>query len=88
MKPVIRKNDPHTCPADKHATGVVMEGASSVLVNNIALSYVGAKCHCQSVIVVGSLSVFVEGKPVAFDGSTTNHGGTVKATTTNVLIGG
>jgi uncharacterized Zn-binding protein involved in type VI secretion len=83
--------DAHGCPACPHAcTGPLIMGSPSFFVNGMPAGHVGPPCvgvHAACCgpnmwsVAVGSLTVFINGKPAARKDDVTQHcGGTGKIT--------
>ena len=99
MPPAARITDMHTCPMQTpglppipHVGGpVIGPGVPTVLIGKLAASVVGDNLTCvgpPDVIVKGSATVLIGGKPAARVGDTTGHGGSVVMGFPTVLIGG
>ncbi|ATC98184.1 MULTISPECIES: PAAR domain-containing protein [Pseudoalteromonas] len=93
--PAARITDMHVCPM---VTGVVphvggpISGPSvpNVLIGGLPAAVVGDMAVCvgpPDVIVKGSTSVLISGRPAARMGDTTSHGGNIVLGMPNVLIG-
>lgn len=96
MKPAARVTDMHTCPMVApgpvpHVGGPILPPcATTVLVAGLPAARVGDHATCvgpPDSIVMGSLGVFVEGKPFARLGDPTAHGGVIVAGCPTVLVG-
>ena len=93
--PAARLTDPHVCPmvdgVKPHVGGPLLVGAVNVLVCALPAANVGTACTCvgaPDVIVRGSSSVLVGGRPAARMLDQTAHGGVIMMGAPNVLIGG
>ncbi len=95
MKPAARIGDMHTCPMVNgtvpHVGGPVLPPcAVTVTIGGIPAARVGDMATCvgpPDVIAMGSMGVFIEGKPAARLGDTTAHGGVIVAGCPTVLVG-
>jgi uncharacterized Zn-binding protein involved in type VI secretion len=89
-----RIDDPHTCPAPKHAGGPIQSGSGDVEINDKPAARATDAALCAGVgakdmIVTGSALVTINDKPAARAGDRTMHAqGTVTAGSDNVEIGG
>ncbi len=95
MPPASRVTDIHSCPistaAGVPASGVVVQGAATVLIGNLPAARLGDQHSCftaTGVIVSGSTSVLIENMPAARLGDMTADGGTIDSGLPTVLIGG
>lgn len=94
-KPAARIGDYHSCPAvnpgpSPHVGGPVCSASSNVITGGKPQGRVTDKCVCNGppdVIVKGSATVLVNGKPAARMGDNTAHGGVIVAGLSTVLIG-
>ena len=95
-KPATRIGDNHMCPMTDgpkpHVGGVVLPpGTVTVLTGGLPAATMGDSCLCVSSIpnsiVLGSLGVFIGGRPSARMFDKTLHGGTLISGTPTVLIG-
>lgn len=97
--PAARLTDMHTCPMITpglppipHVGGpIVGPGAPTVLIGKMPAAVVGDNAVClgpSDVIVKGSATVLICGKPAARMGDATGHGGTIVLGCPTVLIGG
>lgn len=97
-KPAARVGDMHTCPMVTpgvppvpHLGGPILPpGVPTVLIGGIPAATLTSQCICMGppdVIVKGSFSVLIGGKPAARMGDTTAHGGTILIGCLTVLIG-
>ena len=95
VKPAARVGDMHTCPMVSgtvpHVGGPILPPcATTVTAGGIPAARVGDRAVCvgpPDSIVMGSLGVFVEGKPFARLGDPTAHGGVIVAGCPTVLVG-
>ena len=98
-QPAARSGDMHICPMVipglppvPHVGGPVTgPGCPTVLIGSMPAAVVGDLCICTGppdVIVTGSASVLIGGKPGARMGDSTAHGGAIMAGLPTVLIGG
>lgn len=88
----------HTCPiplvgtTPPHVGGPVMPpGIINVLIENKPAATVGSLCTCTGPpdsIVLGSMTVLINGQQAARVGDTTAHGGQIIAGAGTVTIGG
>lgn len=99
MKPAARVTDMHTCPMltpavppVPHVGGpIVTPGGPTVLIGGLPSATVTSQCVCvgpPDVIVLGSFTVLISGKPAARMGDQTAHGGVIVGGCPTVLIGG
>jgi len=99
MPPAARITDMHTCPMVTpgvppipHVGGpIITPGGPTVLIGNLPAATVTSQCICvgpPDVIVKGSTTVLICGKPAARMGDMTAHGGTIVAGFPTVMIGG
>ena len=95
-RPVARVSDMHTCPASggpvPHVGGAVLSApVSAVLAGGLPLAGSGGLVGCVGalgVVLSGSATVFVGGRPVARAGDATAHGGVLVGGWPTVLVGG
>jgi len=90
-----RVGDMHTCPMSDgpkpHVGGPVLKGVETVLIDGMFAATVTSTCTCAGppdVIVKGSMTVYIGGKPAARVGDKTVHGGVVTTGSPTVNIGG
>lgn len=99
MPPAARIADMHVCPMVTpgvppvpHVGGPILPpGAPNVLIGFTPAATVGSMCTCvgpPDVIVKGSMTVMIGGRPAARMGDTTSHGGSVVMGLPTVMIGG
>ncbi|MBF0332118.1 MAG: PAAR domain-containing protein [Alphaproteobacteria bacterium] len=96
MPPAARILDMHVCPMVTglvpHVGGpVVAPCVATVLINFLPAAVVGDTCICAGppdVIVTGSTSVLIGGKPAARLGDGTAHGGRITMGSPTVFVGG
>lgn len=93
-KPAARVGDQHTCPAYcgpvPHIGGPVMVGIPTALIANMPAATLGstATCTCATdVVIQGSPTVLVGGKPLARMGDAMAHGGKLVVGSPTVLVG-
>ena len=95
MPPAARLTDMHTCPMSSgpvpHVGGpIVSPGVPTVLIEYLPAAVVTDMCICvgpPDVIVKGSMSVVVGGRPAARLGDKTAHGGVIVTGAPTVIIG-
>lgn len=98
MPPAATITSLHTCPMVTpglppipHVGGPVLgPGCPTVLISGLPAACVGDSALCvgpPDSIVKGSATVLFGGKPAAYMGSTTAHGGAIVLGIPNVLIG-
>ncbi len=90
-KPAARSLDLHICPI--HVGGIIAlkPGIPKVMIKGQPAVSSGDMCTCPgppNPILLGSTSVFIEGKPAARMGDATLHGGIISSGCPQVLIGG
>lgn len=99
MPSAARLTDLHTCPMVTpgvppvpHVGGPILgPGAPTVLIGGLPTATVGDPCLCigpPDVVVNGSSSVFICGRPAARMGDGTAHGGSIAVGMPTVQIGG
>ncbi len=99
MPPAARITDMHTCPMATpglppipHAGGPVGGPCvPNVLIGALPAAVVGDNAICvgpPDVIVKGSMTVLISGRPAARIGDTTAHGGSIVMGLPTVIIGG
>lgn len=96
MPPAARLTDMHTCPmvtgVVPHVGGpIVSPGVPTVLIEFLPAAVVTDMCVCvgpPDVIVKGSATVVVGGRPAARIGDQTAHGGVIVTGAPTVVIGG
>lgn len=99
MPPAARLTDMHVCPMQTpavvpipHVGGPIMgPGVPNVLIGNMPAAVVGDIAVCvgpPDVIVKGSATVLISGRPAARMGDMTAHGGTIVVGFPTVMIGG
>lgn len=94
-KPAARMTDLHVCPlitpAGPHVGGPILPpGAPTVLIGGLPAAVAGNLCTCSGppdVLIGGSATVFINGKPAIRMGDNTAHGGMVTGGLPTVLIG-
>ena len=96
MPPAARLTDMHMCPMVTgmvpHVGGpIVSPCVPTVMVSFLPASVVGDQCICAGppdVIVKGSATVMIGGRPAARIGDQTAHGGVITMGSPTVIIGG
>ncbi|HLK27336.1 MAG TPA: PAAR domain-containing protein [Puia sp.] len=96
MPSAARITDMHTCPLSNgpvpHVGGPVTgPSVPTVLIGNLPAAVVSDLCVCvgpPDVIVKGSTSVLIGGRPAARQGDITAHGGVIVGGFPTVQIGG
>ncbi|WP_260736245.1 PAAR domain-containing protein [Tunturiibacter lichenicola] len=99
MPPAARLTDFHACPMETpgdppipHVGGLVVgPGVPTVLIGGLPAAVVGDVAICvgpPDVLVRGSATVMISGRPAVRMGDSTAHGGTVVVGDSTVLIGG
>ena len=94
-KPAARLTDMHICPKVNpggvpHVGGPVIIGSPDVFINFLPAARVGDNLVCvgpPDKIKKGSSSVFVNGKALAYLGSSTSHKGKIIIGSMNVEVG-
>lgn len=77
MIPIARIGDTHVCPIPGHGSSPIVSASSDTLVNTLGAARVGDVCGCGAAITTGFPSIIVDGRPLAYLGSPSNHGGTI-----------
>ncbi len=96
MPPAARLTDMHVCPMVSgtvpHIGGpIVSPCVPTVMVSFLPASVVGDQCVCigpPDVVVKGSATVIIGGRPAARIGDQTAHGGVITTGSPTVIIGG
>ena len=94
MGPAARVADMHICPEVApipHVGGPLLPMPSTVLIGGLPAAGVGQECLCVGpldVVVMGSLTVFINGRPAARMGDETAHGGVIVSGWPTVIVGG
>ncbi|MCW7551139.1 PAAR domain-containing protein [Endozoicomonas gorgoniicola] len=98
MGPAARVLDMHICPMQTpavvpipHVGGPLLPMPSTVLIGGLPAAGVGQPCVCvgpPDVVVMGSLTVFMNGRPAARIGDETAHGGVIVSGWPTVIVGG
>lgn len=99
MPAAARVSDMHQCPMQTpgtppipHVGGPILpSGPPTVLIANMPAATVGCSCVCvgpPDSIVMGSMTVTINGQPAARVGDSTAHGGSIVAGCPTVQIGG
>jgi uncharacterized Zn-binding protein involved in type VI secretion len=93
--PAARLGDTHVCPMTTgpvpHVGGPLLVGAPNVLVCKLPAANLGTTCVCcgpTDVVVRGSATVLIGGRPAARMLDQTAHGGVIMMGAPTVLIGG
>ena len=95
--PASRVGDMHVCPMVTpavppipHVGGPILPpGVPTVLIGMMPAAVLGSMCVCvgpPDVIVMGAVTVLIQGRPAARMTSTTAHGGTVILGCPTVLV--
>lgn len=95
MPPAARLTDMHVCPmvtgVVPHVGGpIVSPGVPTVMVQYLPAAVVTDMCVCvgpPDVIVQGSTTVIIGGRPAARLGDTTAHGGKIVTGAITVMVG-
>ncbi len=99
MPPAARLTDMHVCPMVTpgvppipHVGGPITgPGVPNVLIAGLPAAVQGDMCTCvgpPDIIVKGSATVLINGRPAARIGDTTAHGGSIVLGAPTVMIGG
>ncbi len=96
MPPIARVGDLHTCPQVTalvpHVGGPITgPGMPNCLIGGMPVALVGDLCTCvgpPDTIVTGSMTLLVGGRPAAYIGSPTAHGGVVVMGNPPTLVNG
>ncbi len=98
MKPAARASDMHVCSmtnpppaAVPHVGGPILPLPGNVLIGMLPAAVAGQPCLCvgvPDVVAMGSLTVLVNGRPLARMGDSCGHGGTIVVGCPTVLVGG
>ena len=99
MKPAARIMDMHVCPMVTpgvppvpHVGGpIIGPGVPTVLIGKMPAAVLGDMCTCvgpPATILLGSVTVLIQGRPAARMGDPTAHGGVITIGYPTVLIGG
>ena len=98
MFPAARGSDMHICPMMTpgpvpipHVGGPLLPMPGTVLIGNLPAATLGQACVCvgpPDSIIKGSVTVLVDGKPLARMTDTTGHGGLIMLGFPTVLVGG
>ncbi|UTW06397.1 PAAR domain-containing protein [Pseudomonas benzenivorans] len=89
-KPASRLSDLNACPIPGHGTNPTTSGSPDVLINTLPTLptlRVGDSTACGDAVAEGIGSILVNGKPIAFLGSATSHGGVIVTGSGDVLVG-
>ena len=96
-KLIATQGDTHTCPmvtgTTPHVGGTIISGAKTVLLHDRPIARMGDKCICTGcgaicTIIQGDANILVEGKPIAYVGCMTSHGGVITSGQANAFISG
>jgi len=96
MMPAARVTDMHACPMSTgpvpHVGGPILPpGVPKVLIGRLPAATVGSMCTCVAPapdsIALGSMKVFIGGRPAARMLDTTAHGGKIVGCCPTVWIG-
>lgn len=96
-KLIATVGDTHTCPMvtgnTPHIGGTIITGASGIFLNDKPVARMGDKCICTGcgmtcIIIQGDANVLVDGKPIAYVGCMTSHGGVITSGQANAFISG
>jgi len=96
-KLIATVGDTHSCPmvtgTVPHIGGVIITGAPGITLNNKLIARMGDKVICTgcgmiATIIQGDANVIVGGKPVAYVGCMTSHGGIITSGQANAFISG
>ncbi len=97
MGPAARAGDMHICPMQTpavvpipHVGGPILPLPCTVLIGGLPAATLGQPCLCvgpPDVVIKGSLTVLINGRPAVRMGDTTAHGGTIISGWPTVLIG-
>ncbi len=94
---IVTVGDTHSCPMVSgtvpHVGGTVISGCTTVLLNDSPVARMGDKVLCTgtgmiATIIQGDANVLVGGKPIAYVGCMTSHGGFLTSGQANALITG
>ncbi|MGH1450162.1 MAG: PAAR domain-containing protein [Pseudomonadaceae bacterium] len=77
MIPAARLGDMHQCPRSGHGPSPIISASSDTLINGMGAARVGDTCGCGAVITQGFPSILINGRPLAYMGGTTSHGGRI-----------
>ncbi|MGH7506382.1 MAG: PAAR domain-containing protein [Longimicrobiales bacterium] len=99
MKPAARVLDMHVCPMVTPAVPPVPHvggpitgpGVPTVLIGKMPAAVLGDLCTCvgpPATVILGSVTVLIQGRPAARMGDPTAHGGVITTGYPTVLIGG
>ncbi|MGI9274855.1 MAG: PAAR domain-containing protein [Endozoicomonas sp.] len=98
MMPAARATDMHVCPMQTpalppvpHVGGPILPLPSTVLIGGLPAATLGQPCVCigpPDLILLGSMTVLVNARPLARLGDSTVHGGSIVSGCPTVLVGG
>ncbi|SDT06914.1 Zn-binding Pro-Ala-Ala-Arg (PAAR) domain-containing protein, incolved in TypeVI secretion [Halopseudomonas litoralis] len=77
MIPAARLGDMHQCPIKGHGTTAITSASGDTLIDGFGAARVGDVCGCGAVITQGFPAVVINGRPLAYLGSETSHGGRI-----------
>lgn len=77
MIPAARLGDMHHCPIKGHGTTAITSASGDTLINGCGAARVGDVCGCGAVITQGFPTIIINGRPLAYLGSETSHGGRI-----------
>ena len=77
MIPAARLGDMHQCPIKGHGTTAITSASGDTLIDGFGAARVGDVCGCGAVITQGFPTVIINGRPLAYLGSKTSHGGRI-----------
>ena len=77
MPSVARLGDMHVCPIPGHGTSPITSASPDTHINFLGAARVGDVCGCGAVITTGFPSIIVDHRPLAYQGSSTSHGGSI-----------
>lgn len=87
-KPAARITDPTACPQSGHGENPIVSGSPDVIFDGLNAARENDRSACGSRIVSGlSSTVFINGMRAATQGSVGEHGNTVTAGSSTVIIG-
>lgn len=77
MQGSSRFDDVHICPKPGHGRTSIVTGSPDTTVNFRRAVRVGDVCECGAVITTGFPSILINGRPLAYLGSPSSHGGRI-----------
>lgn len=87
MAASARLGDTHVCPIPGHGTSPITSSSLDTLINSLGAARVGDIAGCGAIITSGFPSIIINGRPLAYLGSPTDHGGTIFTGSADVLGG-